>query len=256
MKSDKINAMNITNYLVLITGILVVILSALYLSSYLAILGVAFVFFGAILLYIKPTTHVPLIIMNEAVISATTNIERRLAEAGFAEKGRYLPPSLLNNINSCIVFIPQYPGQSYPKPEETKTENFRPARSNLMLLTPPGLGLSNLFEKKLGTSFLAADLDFVRKKLPDILVEDLELAQNVEMIFQTDAVTLEVKGNVLRDICEETRKLPRTHSQVGCLLSSAFACVLAKASGKVVTIEKDEVDDFGVTRIEYRLKEP
>lgn len=83
----------------------------------------------------------------------------------------------------------------------------------------------------------------------------MQLTQSADLKMQNDTVTLELTGNVFREICQETRNLPRTHRQIGCLLSSAVACVLAKASGKVVTIQKDEQSDDGkTTRIEYLME--
>ena len=237
-------------------GIVLTATSAFYASSFLAILGVALIFWGAILLYITPAKHVPLTLLNAATISALGNIERTLSEADLSERGRYLPPSFLRDFESSVVFIPEWPEQPLPTPEEVAEEKQFPANRKLVLITPPGRSLCQLFEKELGISFTKTDLDFVQQKLPKLLVEDMELAETAELQIQNDTVTLELTGNVLKEICQETRNLPRTHSQVGCLLSSAVACVLAKASGKVVTIQEEELsEDRETTRIECRIEE-
>jgi hydroxymethylpyrimidine/phosphomethylpyrimidine kinase len=62
-------------------------------------------------------------------------------------------------------------------------------------------------------------------------------------------------NHVFEGLCKETRKLERTHETVGCPLSSAIACALAKATGKPITIEKELQDPDGSTRIQYRLLE-
>jgi adenine/guanine phosphoribosyltransferase-like PRPP-binding protein len=64
-----------------------------------------------------------------------------------------------------------------------------------------------------------------------------------------------MKNHVFEDLCEETRKLKRTHETVGCPLSSALACVLAKATGKPVTIEKEEKLPDETTQIQYTVLE-
>jgi hypothetical protein len=253
-KTRKIASIKIALYSMLTLGVLLVVVSAFYASSFLAILGVAIVFWGAILLYITPTKHVPLALLNAAAVSGTSNIERILAEANVSEKGKYLPPNFIRDYESSLVFIPEQPGQPLPRPEEIAEEKPQSTRK-LVFITPPGLGLSKLFEKELGVSFTKTNLEFVEQKLPKLLVEEMELAQTAELQIQNDTVTLKLTGNVLEEICEETRKLPRTHSQVGCLLSSAVACVLAKASGKAVSIQNEEqIDDGKGTRIEYRLE--
>jgi hypothetical protein len=59
---------------------------------------------------------------------------------------------------------------------------------------------------------------------------------------------------VFGSICEENQKYPKTHEQVGCLLSSAIACILSKASGKAVIIQ-NESQTGAVSKIEYQLVE-
>lgn len=239
----------------LILGIVLVVISAFYVSSFLAIFGVGLFFWGAFLLYLKPTKYVPLTLLNASTFSPTSNIERILAETNLTEKGRYLPPKYFKDLESSIVFIPKQHGQSMPTPEEVKEEKLFFSNRAAVLITPPGLALSKLFEKELGTTFNTTDLYFVQRALPKLLVEDMELAETADLQIQNDTVTLELSGSILFETCRETRKLPRTHAQVGCLISSAVACVLAKATGKIVTIQKDEQSSDGkTTRIEYHLE--
>ncbi len=253
-KSPNLNIIKASTLLMLSFGVIIVVISMLYISSVLAISGVALVFWGIILLYFTPIKHVPLTLLNAVAFSANSNIERALAEANFSSKGRYLPPAQLRDLESSLLVIPKYPEQDLPTLGELAGQKIFTESDNFLLLTPPGFGLSILFEKEAGTSFTKADLDFVQRKLPEILVEDMALAQTADLKVRNNTMTLELKGSVLQAICNEARTLLRTHTQVGCLLSSAVACVLAKSSGKVVTIEKDELSEDGKTTImEFKL---
>jgi hypothetical protein len=244
----------LAKYLPLFLGIMLVVASAFSLSSFLAILGVATLFFGIILIYLAPVKHVPLSLLNAASISSVSNTERILIEMDLKEKGRYLPPSLLPDFDSSIVFIPEYSTQSSPKPEEVEIRKLSLTNQRSIFITPPGLALSKLLEKAMGFSFTKTDLNFVVQKFSKLIVEDLELAIAANLHVQNNSVILELNGSVLQEICQETKKLPKTHSQVGCLFSSAVACVLAKASGKVVTIEKDELGkESKITVMEFKL---
>jgi hypothetical protein len=62
-------------------------------------------------------------------------------------------------------------------------------------------------------------------------------------------------NHIFKDLCEQTRKLPRTHEKVGCPLSSAIACALAKVAGKPVIIERELQNLDGTTRTTFRLLE-
>jgi hypothetical protein len=236
-------------------GIILVIVSALYASSFLAILGVAIIFWGAILLYVTPSKHVPLKLVNASTEAAVANIERLILELNLAERGVYLPPKNLRNIEFSLVFIPETLKTPLPTSEETNEKMLTTEKTGAFV-TPPGSALSRLFEEELGFSFTKADLKQIQNKLPKLLVEDLELAQNAEIQIQDNTVTVEITGSVLDEICRQTDSQPRTHKQVGCLLSSAIACVLAKSAGKPVTIQNETRNqETKTTRIEYKILE-
>jgi hypothetical protein len=237
----------------LLLGIGIVAVSAFYASSFLAILGVAITFWGAILLYVTPSKHVPLKLLNTSAEAAAANIERLISEVNLSERGVYLPPKNLRNIESSLVFIPETLKTPLPTPEETNEKLLANEKTGAFV-TPPGSALSRLFEGELGFSFTKTDLKQIQNKLPKLLVEDLELAENAEIQIQGNIVTLEITGSILNEICEQTDSQPKTHKQVGCLLSSAIACALAKATGKPVTIQNETRNqETKTTRIEYEI---
>ena len=239
----------------LLLGIGIVAVSAFHASSFLAILGVAIIFGGAILLYVTPSKHVPLTLLNTSAEAATANIERLILELNLAEKGVYLPPKNLKNIESSLIFIPETPKTPLPTPEETN-EKLLTNKKTGAFVTPPGSALSRLFEEELGFSFTKTDLNQIQNKLPKLLVEDLELAEKAEIQIQDNTVTVEITGSVLDEICRQTDSQPKTHKQVGCLLSSAIACALAKATGKPVTIQNETRNqETKTTHIEYQIFE-
>ncbi len=236
-------------------GVALVVVSSFFVSSFLAIMGVAIIFFGAILLYITPTKHVPLTLLNASAEAATANIERVILELNLTEKGVYLPPKNLSDIESSLVFIPKTNETPMPTSEETYEKLLTNGKTGA-LITPPGAALSRLFEDELRSSFTKIDLNQLQVKLPKILVVDLELAENVEMQIQNDTVATEITGSILDEACRQTDSKPKTHKQVGCLLSSAIACALAKAAGKPVTIQNETHNqETKTTRIEYRILE-
>ena len=54
-----------------------------------------------------------------------------------------------------------------------------------------------------------------------------------------------VQGMVCKDICKEVRNLSRLYGYVGCPISSALGCALAKATAKLITIDKELISDDG-----------
>jgi hypothetical protein len=182
-----------------------------------------------------------------------SDIERILMITESKEKGVYLPPKRLKDYESSLIFIPTKADQPLPEPEEVSEELYS-ANPDGVFLTPPGQALSRLFERKLGKSFTETSLNDVQKELPR-LFEELEITKTLSIQVEGNIVTVEAAKHVLKDLCEETKKLPRTHETVGCPFSSAIACALAKAAGKPVTIEKEMQKADGSTRITYQILE-
>ena len=150
-----------------------------------------------------------------------------------------MPPKNLGNVDSSLVFIPKTPKTQLPTPEEINEKQLTNQKTGAFV-TPPGSALSRLFEEELGFFILQKPTsNQIQKKLPKLLVEGLELAEEVEIQIQGNTVILEITGSILDEICRQTDSQPKTHKQVGCLLSSAIACTLAKASGKPVTIQNE-----------------
>jgi hypothetical protein len=246
----------IAPFAMLALGIGLTVTSGIYVSSFLAIVGVAIIFWGAILLYVTPTKHVPITFLTASTATNVSNIERVLSEFNSTEKGIYLPPKNLQDTESSLVFIPKALNQALPKPEETKMTTLFSNKIDGLFLTPPGFALSRIFEQKLGSSFTKTDLTYLQKNLSKLLTEDLEITENVEIQIQNNKITFLIKGNIFRNDCQETQRFPKTHTSLGCLLSSSIACILAKSSGKPIIIENEEQSTDGkTTKIEYQLME-
>jgi hypothetical protein len=234
-------------------GIEIVMISAFYSSSFLAILGVAIIIGGAIILYATPSKHVPLTLLNASAEAAAANIERIILDLNLSEKGIYLPPKNLKNTESNLIFIPESTNTPLPTPEVANKNSFANEKTGAFII-PPGSALSCLFEKELGLSFIKTDFKQIQSKLPKLLVEGLELAQSVEIQIQPTTITLEIVGSVLDEVCLQNDSYPKTHKQVGCLLSSAIACALAKSLGKPVIIQNEtRSQKNNITHIEYKI---
>ena len=221
----------------------------------MAILGIAMIFWGAILLYISPVKHVPIILLNAAVRSSANNIERILNEFRLTEKGIYLPPKNLENFESSVIFIPKSPDVSLPSMVHEDKQNLFPENKEGVFLTPPGYALSMFLEKEFGSAFIKTGVQDLPIILPKLLVEKLELAQNLEVLVQENLVTVKITDNIFSDVCKETDSNPKSHQQIGCLLSSALACVLAKVTGKPILIQNETTNQEDKTMsIDFLVK--
>jgi len=238
----------------LITGSVMIVLSALNNLSFLAILGVSISFWSVLLLFFTPTKRAFLSLLKASASANGSNIERSLIEFDLSEKGVYLPPQNLRNFESSLVFVPMKPGTVLPTSEET-SDKLLTGKKNGLFFTPPGLSLCSMFENELGSSFRKITLPQMQSLIKKMF-NSLKFAEDVKVRIEDSIITLEVTGSIFNTLCQETRNSqPRTHSQIGCILASAFACVFAKASDKPVTIQKDTLDPNTKTlTIEYQME--
>jgi len=250
------NSTKLICFVLFLVGVIALAFSINYASSILAFIGLGLVFWGSILFYIRPEKYVKETLLDNTTLPLLVNLEKILKELGYKSKGVYLPPKYLKNFESSLVFIPSKTEQPLPKPEEVDEEKLYSKNPNGIFLTPPGLTISKLFEKELGTSFTRTDLNYIQENLPKLLIEDMEIAENTEIKTENKTVTIEITNHVFNEICQETRKLQKTHESIGCPLCSAIACALAKATGKPITIEKEEQSKDGkTTKIQFSIIE-
>ena len=254
MGQFKIN--RIIAFAMLILGIISLVASAFNASSILAFLGLGLTFWGAILLYITPTKHVKLELLNATAHSALANIEKVITNAKLNGKGIYLPPKYLKDLESSLIFIPSKADQLPPKPEEIDEEKLYSEKQKGMFLTPPGVALSKLFEKTLGTSFTRTRPNYLQRNLPKLFIKTLKIAEDIDVKTENNTITIEITNHIFNEICQETRKHQKTSESIGCPLCSALACALAKATGKPITIENEKQSQDGkTTEIQYRIIE-
>jgi cell division protein FtsL len=245
-------------------GVLTLIISVFYTSSFLALLGFALVFWSAILLYLTPTKHVFIDLLSAAAQPGIANIETILDEYNLTQKGIYIPTksgntdlvnyqSLIQNKESCLVFLPETQNLEPSKLEED-APRLESSKNGGIYITPPGEALCKLFEQQAGISFNEINLQKLQSILPKVLTEGLEFVETIDIQDKGNIITVELTQSIFERICHETNNRPRTHEQVGCLLTSAIACALAKATGKLIIIEKEAYDQQNETKqIEYKI---
>jgi len=237
-------------------GVIALAFSIYYTSSILALIGLGLVFWGALFLYMTPTKHIKLELLNATSLSTLANIEKVIANTKSSARGIYLPPKYLKDFESSLIFIPSKVEQTLPKPEEVEEEKLYSENTNGLFLTPTGLALTKLLEKELGTSFARTDLNYLQESLPRLFVEDTEMVENLNVLIENNIITVELTNHLFKDICEETRKHQKLHESIGCPLCSAIACILAKATGKPIRIKKEEQGQEGKsTKIQYEILE-
>lgn len=251
----KPNLAKNAGWILLGTGAVLLLLSIIYASSIPAFIGLGLVFWGIILSYTQNEEYVKEPIFEATALSSIAILDQMIQEIGFTGKAVYLSPRYFKNPEAGKAYIPEQKEAQLPTPEQIQNQETRAFIENPqgLLVTPPGAALTELFEKTLGTSFTKVDITYIEQNLPKLLIEDLEIARELEIKTEGNKITINIKDTVYANLFKETKRFPNVYGSLGSPLTSSLACAIAKATGKPITIENETTSQDGKTaKIEYR----
>jgi hypothetical protein len=225
------------------TGIVSLVFSAYASSTVLAFIGLGLTFWGALLLFIRPQKYIRSELLDSSALSSFRTIDRVMTELGYYEKGIYIPGG---NPERVAVFVPAAPFGRVPAFKEIEGRTLIEDPKGIAMI-PPGLTLANLIEERLGTDLRKCSLETLRDRLPKLLIEDLEIAQDVEMHVNGAEVRFKFGESIYYDFCHKISDSTRVCAGLGCPMCSAMACVLAISTGKPVSLEGDKYSADGKT---------
>jgi hypothetical protein len=127
--------------------------------------------------------------------------------------------------------------------------------TDFITLTPPGIGLCKVFEYLSCETFSKISLEKFASIIPFILIKGTKFTEDAQILLDKDTVTIKLSGTSSNMAIQETTDQSRT-SLIGCLVSSALACALAKVIGKPIIIESQSLDtQENSLKIVYRILE-
>jgi hypothetical protein len=245
----------IASVTMLVLGAAALALSILYAYSLLAFIGLGLTFWGAIILYIRPEDYTKKAVLDASILPSLTTLEQIVRELGFKGDVTYLPPKYFEDPDTTRIYVAKREGSNLPAPEQIETHENQLIVKNPqgMLLTPPGLELTRLLEKTTKTSFTKVDVKYLQENMPKLFVEDLEIAENLDIQIENDTVRVTITNSVFNEAPQNKSEL-HVIGKIGTPLCSAIACALTKASGRPVMIEDIHPSADGkTTEITYQI---
>jgi len=227
-----------------------------YDSSTAAFIGLGLIFWGAIFLYVRTGEHVKEILLDKTTISSIKALDQMIRELDFKGQAIYLPPKYLKDFESSRVFISKAKGTNVPNSEKFLAEsaNFFIDSPKGISLEPPGAEMARLLEQVLETSFTRTNMQYFEQNIPKAIIEDLEIAQNVEIERRGQILSIKLENSTYAPMCSETRKMTKINGSIGCPICSALACALAKTTGKPIVIKREQATtDDRTINTEYRI---
>jgi hypothetical protein len=243
----------IIGFVLLSIGILSIFLSDYYQSLPLTFIALTITFWGFILIFIFSGKHISTEVIDCIKASNILTLNQKIADSNVQGKAIYIPflkgayiPFHIGAENE-FIYVPRR-----DETEEIVIEQAFMRDPPGIRITPPGLGLADLMERKCKLNFREMDLDSLKEVLPSIMIDDLELAINLEVSLEGNLVHVKMEDPADAGLCKECRDMQKICPHVGCPLCSAIACVLTRAANKPVIIERCEAKT-GRIEILYRL---
>lgn len=245
-----------------VPGILSLAYSVLRQSQVLAFIGLGLTFWGALFFLVRPVMYVRGSLLNTTSTPLYSTIDRILNDLRYEGRGLYVPPypkraylpEHLKGLKETFVFISAGSDSSSLPVEEMATGKFMTQNPKGMLFIPPGLGLMEQLEKSSRTDFTKMSLEDLCASLPQLIMENFQLAKETDMRTDNGQVYLKTIDSIYTALYLDVKL--KSVKLLGCPLASAVACAIAKATGKPVSIQKISTSPDGRTvEVSYKLVE-
>ena len=224
-------------------------------------LGLSSFLVGLLLVYVPTERTVSPELANAICLSSLINLNSLLEELGVDSKAVYLPTS--KGAHQPCAFLPLMRNLDSPYVLTKKLDDSGifvvngqgPYQSGLALV-PPGSSLATLIEQESKIDFYNVRLDELENALRTGLVEALEIAEDVRVMFVNRSVRVEIGPLISEDLCKTQSEVARSLcNQVGCPLCSAVICAVTKAAKRPASVIKISPLRGNKTSIELRLLE-
>lgn len=228
----------------------------------LAFIGLGLVLWGALFFFVRPVSYVRSSLLEATAVSLYTTIDRIKKDQKYNSKSYYFPPfpkdvyipEHLKGLKETIVFISANENTELPSIEDIAQSRFLLEDPRGVIVTPPGQGLLEQFEKELRVNLTNIDLEDLCEIIPKIILEDLQLAREVVMEAEENLVHLKIIGSIYQALYYEADL--QSVRFLGSPLESAIACAIAKTTGKTVTIQESKINpDTEAIEVSYRIIE-
>ncbi len=226
-----------------VPGVLALVYSIISQSQVLAFIGLGLTFWGALFYLVRPVAYVRGSLLSTTATTFYQTIDRIIRDLNCKGKPIYYPPypkgaylpQHLKGLKETITFIPVDTEQTAPSIEEMAQSKFITKNPRGVILIPPGSSFLDQFEILLRTDITKMSLEDLSTSLPQLILENFQLAKEIEIKTENNQITLKITDSIYKNLYrDETLK---SVTLLGDPLVSAIACTIAKATGKQVTIQ-------------------
>jgi hypothetical protein len=243
-----------------IIGISLIYFSIISSSEILALIGLGLLFWGATFFLMAPIGFVDARLLLSTVYSEYSSFDRIIEN--FECKKCYYIPHILNQdvvdrgikkTKDPVMFLS---AETSTKIFEDETffvqKKFLLEKNKGIILTPPGLGLMKLIEKK-KLNYYKMHPEKISEFLPPLITQDFALTKDFVVDIQNKSIRVILQKSIYKGLYNVDRG-SNSAKLFGCPIVNAIGCIFAQTSGKIVTIEEIKVSkDMSTIQALYRI---
>lgn len=175
-------------------------------------------------------------------LSAIKALNRTISSLGYKGSGLFFYSRILNTETRAYLFVRANDNElSLPNEKEIVDGNIFCNTPNGISIPAPALGIMDFLEKELSTDFATYDLDLIQASLPKLLVEDLKLADALDMQYNLDKVFVKISSESWSNICNNISEECQVGGHALCPICGTFALIFSKVTGKTIAIVSNSV---------------
>jgi hypothetical protein len=243
-----------------LSGIALIYFSTLSSTEILALIGLGLLFWGATFFLITPSGFVDARLMLSTVYSEYSTFDR-IIDNFESKKCYYIPtPSDqteiyrdLRKTKDPIMFLSTESDSKLLEDETLFTQKrFLLGKNKGLVLTPPGVGLMKLIQKK-KIVFSNMSLEKVCEVVPHLMAQDFPLAKDLTMNIQDKRISIVIQKSIFKGLYSLERG-SSSAKLFGCPIVSSIGCILAQTSRKIITIDEIKGSkDMSTLQASYRI---
>ena len=225
-------------FVLLLVGTLAIAFSIIYESTVLAFIGLTSAFWGCLFLLILHGKYVESEVMDHISSSSLSAINQMLSDLNLkgrpvyvpVPRGLYLPYA--RGMKNEFVYIPEENIAIEAALEQAFTRSPKGLR-----LTPPGLALADLLERKSRLKFHDLEMHSLIELLPTLIDRELVLAESFEITLKEGGAHTMMKNAACQDLCELASRMQSICPYIGCPITSSIACILTRVTNRPIILE-------------------
>jgi hypothetical protein len=222
-------------YLLLILGLVFLSLSLVHVHQVASFIGVGLIFWGALLLYVRPVKFMRKVILDSSLIDLYVGFLRVLGAQKLGGAAMHYSPGTFEGYRKVVLFIPKENVVLFPPDDKLGGDQLFFDDPPGICFSPPGLNLYSLFGRELATNLGSYTFDTLHNNLERVLVNDLEIVKSFEMELEANRVLVRVSETIYEEILKIIVN-DQGNTIIGDPLFSGISCALAIYSRKPVKI--------------------